>query len=424
MNTRTHPDMPGHPTTSAAPRHIAGPVPQHHTAAAPLPLPALIDALSVRDLTDPDQGQHAIQLLVDAAATALARRWATPIRRELARPLVSLEDNYDRLGYAPDAVSREARYTRYVSETTMLRSHTSAGVPPALRRISREHHGVPRAGAPAQPHGAGPAHNSWQTLLVLPGICHRRDAIDRIHTGTPHQLDLWLLRRGGRRLDHDDLHAMVTTIVDALLPGAHWRWSTADHPYTVDGREVDVIQGNEPVEIAECGLAAPHVLAGAGLEPAKWSGLALGMGLDRMLMLRKGIPDIRLLRSADPRVTEQMRDLEPYRPVSDLPPAIRDISIAVTPEADVETLGDRIRELLGPHADLVEDVTILSRTTYDVLPQAARERLGIRPGQVNLLVRLVLRPTDRTMTSDEANSLRERIYHGIHEGGDPEAGSR
>ena len=54
------------------------------------------------------------------------------------------------------------------------------------------------------------------------------------------------------------------------------------------------------------------------------------MGLDRLLMLRKGIPDIRLLRSADPRVAGQMTDLEPYRPVSYLPAVTRDLSVAIS----------------------------------------------------------------------------------------------
>jgi phenylalanyl-tRNA synthetase alpha chain len=360
-----------------------------------LPLTALVDALSIRDLTDPADGPHAIQALVDHAIAALTALWTTDVRVERSRPVVSLEDNYDRLGYAPDAISRDVRYTRYVSDTTMLRSHTSAGIPPALRRLA--------------------ASSADQILLVLPGICHRRDSIDRIHTGTPHQLDLWLLRRGGRRLDHDDLHDMVGALVAALLPGTHWRWTTADHPYTEGGREVDAIKRGDAVEIAECGLAAAHVLDTAGLEPSEWSGLALGMGLDRMLMLRKGIPDIRLLRSPDPRIAGQMHDLEPYRPVSDLPPVLRDISIATRADANAEVLGDRIRVALGADAELVEELTILSTTQYDALPPAARECLGIRPGQVNLLVRLILRPVDRTMTSDDANTLRERIYSALHE---------
>lgn len=357
----------------------------------PLSLPALVDALSLRDLTDPAQGPHALQLLVSAAVDALGDQWGADVRVLRSRPVVAVEDNYDRLGYQPDAVSRDVRYTRYVSDTTMLRSHTSAGVPPALRALA--------ATSPPE----------RDVLLVLPGICHRRDSIDRLHTGTPHQLDLWLLRRGGRRLDHDDLHTLVTTLVSTVLPGTHWRWTATTHPYTTGGREVEAIHDGHPVEIAECGLAAPGVLAAAGLSPSSWSGLALGMGLDRALMLRTGIPDIRLLRSADPRVASQLTGLAPYQPVSDLPPARRDISAAVPAGSDAEVLGDRVREALGPDADLVEEVTVLSTTPYDDLPAAARSRLGIRPGQENVLLRLVLRPVDRTLTSEEVNTLRDRV---------------
>lgn len=363
-----------------------------------LPLPALISALSTRDLTDPEQGPHALQSLTDAAVDALTHLWGCTARVLRARPVVPGSDNYDRLGYPADAVAREARYTRYVSETCVLRSHTSAGIPPALHRLAAE----------SEPPD--------QVLLALPGICHRRDSIDRVHTGTPHQLDLWLVRHRGRPVDLDDLSRMVGRLVDALLPGRHWRWVAAAHPYTVNGRQVDVIDGGQAVELAECGLAAPHVLAAAGLDPARWSGLALGLGLDRALMLRKGIPDIRLLRSDEPRVAEQMLDLSPYRPVSTMPPARRDVSVAVEAGADAETLGDRVREALGRDADLVEEVAVLSTTPYEDLPEPARERLGIRPGQDNVLLRVVLRPADRTLTGDEVNALRDRVYAALHAG--------
>jgi hypothetical protein len=72
------------------------------------------------------------------------------------------------------------------------------------------------------------------------------------------------------------------------------------------------------VEVWECGLAHPRVLAAAGL-PGR-GGLAAGMGLDRLLMLVKHIPDIRLLRSGDPRITCQMLDLARYQYVSSMPP--------------------------------------------------------------------------------------------------------
>lgn len=59
--------------------------------------------------------------------------------------------------------------------------------------------------------------------------------------------------------------------------------------------------GDGWVEVGECGLAARHVLSGAGMSESV-SGIAMGWGLDRLLMLRKGIDDIRLLRAEDPRI--------------------------------------------------------------------------------------------------------------------------
>ncbi|OZM83922.1 hypothetical protein [Pseudonocardia sp. MH-G8] len=356
---------------------------------------AVAAALALRDLTDPAHGPHALQLLLDAAVAALGRHRAVSVQRQGAA--VAVEDNYDRLGYAPSAVTRESRYSRYLSETVMLRSHTSAAVPPALRAL---------AGRPDAPD---------DLLLVLPGLVHRRDAIDRLHVGEPHQVDLWRIVRG-RRMTPADLQEMLAALVPAILPGARWRTVAADHPYTAAGRQLDVDTGDGWVELAECGLAAPGVLRRAGLDPDRWSGLALGMGLDRALMLRKGLPDIRLLRAADPRIAGQMQDLEPWRPVSMLPPTGRDLSIVVAAGTDTDLLGDRARRALGADAQVLESLSVRTATPHERLPQHVRARLGSRPGQENLLVRLVLRPLDRTLTDHEANDVRDRVYAALHEG--------
>jgi phenylalanyl-tRNA synthetase alpha chain len=206
---------------------------------------------------------------------------------------------------------------------------------------------------------------------------------------------------------------MIATLAAAVVPGRDVRTVPATHPYTVDGRQVDVREGDGWVELAECGLAAPAVLAGAGLDPARWSGLALGMGLDRAVMLRKGLPDIRLLRGGDPRIAEQMLDLAPWRPVSQQPPARRDLSLVLAAaDADAELLGDRARTALGSDADALEELTLRAVTPHEELPP----RLGTRPGQVNALVRLLLRPVDRTLTAAEANDLRDRVYAALHVG--------
>jgi phenylalanyl-tRNA synthetase alpha chain len=345
-------------------------------------------ALAVRDLTDPSQGPHAMQLLV----AALTPDGARVVR---SAPVVTARDNYDRLYYPADGVARDARYTRWIGPGVLLRSQTSAMIPPALDALARD--------------------ASWTDVtLVCPGLVYRRDCIDRHHVGEPHQIDLWRVRRGAP-LGDDDLRAMIARVCDAALPGWAWRTTPATHPYTEHGLQIDArTPSGEWLEIGECGLASPRVLADAGLADA--TGLAMGLGLDRLLMLRKDVPDIRLLRARDPRIADQMLDLAPYRAVSSMPPATRDLSIAVDDGDTAEELGDRVRAALGDRASAVEDVAILSATPHDQLPPAARARIGLAPGQTNLLVRVVLRDLDRTLTAAEANELRDRIYAALHRG--------
>jgi phenylalanyl-tRNA synthetase alpha chain len=351
-------------------------------------------ALAIRDLTDPACGPHAMQLLLGDVVAALTTAWRCDARVHRASPIVAIADNYDRLRYPEGGAARDARYTRYVSPTHLLRTQTSAMIPPLLRAIA-----------------ASPPRD---VLLACPGVVYRRDAIDRLHTGEPHQLDLWRIAR--RPLVAADLEAMVARVVEALLPGAEPRCAPASHPYTQEGLQIDVRAGDAWIEIGECGLAHPGVLADAGLDPARASGLAMGLGLDRILMLRKGIDDIRILRSDDPRIAAQMADLAPYRPVSAMPPVRRDLSIAVGDDENAEDLGDRVREALGDKAASVEEVLVLSETPYALLPRAAAERLGIGAGQKNVLLRIVLRDLERTLTHAEANVLRDAIYGAVHRG--------
>src|SRR5580704_11017195 len=109
-------------------------------------------ALSIRDLTDPAQGPHAMQALVDACVCRLAQTWSCPSRVHRASPIVSIADNYDRLRYPREGVARDARYTRYVCEVAVLRTQASAMIPPLLCEL---------AGAPPP-----------DVLLVCPGLVY------------------------------------------------------------------------------------------------------------------------------------------------------------------------------------------------------------------------------------------------------------
>jgi phenylalanyl-tRNA synthetase alpha chain len=330
-------------------------------------------ALSVRDLTDPNHGPHAMQLLLDEIEQAVAEWAGLPVRRHRGSPVVPTADNYDRLGYPADAVARDARYSRYLRPDLMLRAHTTAMIPPLLNHLDGE------------------------ALLSCPGMCYRRDAIDRQHVGQPHQLDLWLIRKG---LSDNDLRQLAGTVVEAAAPGAQWRLDPSDHPYTLRGKEI-IVDG---VEVGECGLARPDLC----------DGLAMGLGLDRLLMLRKGIDDIRLLRSAEPRIAGQMLDLARYRPVSLHPPIRRDLSVAVAEDTDAEQLGAAVREALGPDAHIVEEIQVLAETAGELLPPVARDRLGLRAGEKNVLLRVVLRDLERTLTDARANALRDTVYQAVH----------
>ncbi|MGH7496993.1 MAG: hypothetical protein ACREOO_31980 [bacterium] len=355
---------------------------------------ALVHALHLRDLTDPQQGAHAMQQIVCAIHTPLAARWQCRRHLHRACPIVSIEENYDQLGYPAGGAARDARYTRYVTGRMLLRTQTSAMIP-----------GLLRAAALDPPE---------EVLLICPGLVYRRDVVDRLHTGEPHQLDLWRLQRG--QLASADLREMIATVVEAALPGYRCRASAASHPYTTNGLQIDVEHNGEWIEIGECGLAAPAVLAGAGLDIGQITGLAMGLGLDRILMIRKGIEDIRLLRSEDPRIARQMLDLSPYLPVSNQPPIRRDLSIAIAKGLTAEELGDRIREARRDHLEHIESVDILEEATYENLPPSAHARMGMHAGQKNVLLRLVIRDHTRTLTSAEANMIRDAVYRALHQG--------
>lgn len=351
-------------------------------------------SLSIRDLSDPGGGKHAIQLLISEAHEALSKYWGNTRLLYRCPPVVSVAQNYDDLGYPKEGAARAERYSRYLAKGLLLRTQASAAIPVLLRALALD------------PPG--------DLLLVCPAMVYRRDVIDRIHVAEPHHLDLWRIRRGHCTVD--DLNEMIGLVVSSLLPNRQWRTLDTSHPYTQAGQQIEVLEGSVWIEIGECGIADPALLNRCGLDSNCNGGLAMGLGLDRLLMLRKGIPDIRLLRSEDARVKDQMLDLEPYKPVSPMPQITRDLSVAVERYTDSEILGDSIRAALGDEADLIEQVAIKTETTWAELPAGARDRMGMGADQKNLLLRLIVRHPTKTLTRGQANALRDRVYLAIHRG--------
>lgn len=368
-----------------------------HSSKAYLCARLVNEALELNDLTELKHPAHAIGLLLDEVLEGLkARGW--PDAQVLRGPrIVSAQENYGLLGYDPAEVTLGSEHTRWVDEHSLLRTQTTSQIPKALQQA-------------AQNRKAGEL-----ILLAAPGITFRRDSRDRWHCAEPHQMDIWIL--GDPQLStREHLLRLVADILECSVPGMSWIYQSSPHHYTEGGIEVNLLLDKQPIEVLECGCIARSLLQRLGVDPAKHGGLALGMGLDRLTMLRKGIPDIRLLRDPNERVQAQLHDLLPWKAVSRLPSISRDISLAVTPGLSEEVLTEKMLLAAGDNAALIEEMLIKGRWAMADLPVQAIERLGLLPGQENVLLRVVLRDCSRSITTSEANALYERIQSALHEG--------
>lgn len=363
-------------------------------------------SLSTKDLTvesnGPNKKPHAMFLVVRKIIDALALKssWPEPDVWRLD-PRTTIANNFDILQFPLDNEGRSSEHTRYISETKILRTHTSAIIPPYLRHLSTQ--------------------IITDHVVATPGIVFRRDQVDRTHAGEFHQMDVWRIKAGLPRLTDNNLVELIETILYSVLPGAQYRINDSPHPYTHNGKEVEaLLPDGSWMEILECGLAHPMVLKKCGIDPEIHSGLALGMGLDRLVMMLKGIPDIRILRSENPRISAQMNTLEPYVEVSKYPGIEnQSMSLTVNSELPNDEVLTRIAEAAGRNADLLEDIRITDSVPYQELlkiaPKAV-ERLGMEPGQKNVVLKFTLRSIDKTLEHEEANSIYRKIYTTVHEG--------
>jgi phenylalanyl-tRNA synthetase alpha chain len=109
------------------------------------------------------------------------------------------------------------------------------------------------------------------------------------------------------------------------------------------------------------------------------------------------LPDIRLLWSADPRVTRQLKLGQKYQEVSKYPPVTRDISFIVPQTFIPNNYFDLIRDLGG---DLIEEVTLLDK--YENAAKFGADRLSYT-------YRIIYRAPDKTLTTEEVESIQQKI---------------
>lgn len=358
----------------------------------------LAASLAVPDLTDPQNGVHAINIVMEKILVSLEQAHG-PIVAEPYRtdPRVTVEDNYDKLRFPADNVGRSSRYTRYVSEEVVLRTHTSAAVPQWLRETD------------------------WSVtedvIVPLPGLCYRRDVKDRTHSPEINQMDIWRVKKGEPRLTRPDLEHLIETVLGSIgITARHkWRGNEVEHPYTINGLEVEVLVDGEWLEVLECGEIHPEILHDAGLDPSDYSGLAMGMGLDRLVMIIKEIDDIRVIRSKDLRVAKQMQDLEPYKTVSNQPATKRVLSYSASIDKTEEDICEQIIDALGENVSYLEDIQV-DEIMYADLKEKARGNLGIDPHQKNVVATLTFRPLEGSLPKKKVNEWVEYIYPILNEG--------
>lgn len=365
----------------------------------PITKEALNRYLAIADLTQSSE-PHAIKMVYKKIADYMrSTHPQSDVRVYRKDPIVTAKDNYDNLLIAKDNISRSSTYTHYVDETHILRTHTSAHLPGILRELSKR--------------------NDWEDVVILlPGLAYRRDVSDKKHVSEVHMLEMWRIVKNAARkvINKDDLLTVVRGVAATAAPGWELRIATSPHPYTNGGIEINAIKDERDIEIGECGLIKEAILSNAGIDPQTHSGWAMGIGLDRLVMTLKDIPDVRYLRSTNPRIAEQMTHLGLYNEVSNQPAIKRDLSYSVPQRYVEEDISDDIRQALGDKLDTLESVEILGETPYEDLPEKVRARLGCKPSQKNVLVRITLRHLERSVTNDEANEIYEQIYAKVNMG--------
>ena len=145
--------------------------------------------------------------------------------------------------------------------------------------------------------------------IVAPGRCFRRDAVDATHSANFHQVEgLWI----DRNVTLADLRGVLDFFVkETFGADAEVRLRPSFFPFTEPSFEMDLRSpnlgrlSNRWLEIMGCGLVDPKVLELCGLDPKEWSGLAFGLGLERITMLVHGIDDIRHFYNNDTRFLRQ-----------------------------------------------------------------------------------------------------------------------
>jgi phenylalanyl-tRNA synthetase alpha chain len=214
--------------------------------------------------------------------------------------------NFDALNFPPDHPAREMQDTIFV-----------AGPDPAVR-----------SGVVLRTHTSPVQIRSLLTrplplYVVSPGKCYRSDALDATHSPVFHQIECLAVDEG---LTMADLRGAISAFVEAMFgAGLQTRLRPDFFPFTEPSADVSMQchvcrgdstkPGADPcrvcrsqgwIEIAGCGMVNPRVLVACGIDPDRYSGFAFGLGIERTVMARYGVTDIRDTAEGDVRFSRAL----------------------------------------------------------------------------------------------------------------------
>jgi phenylalanyl-tRNA synthetase alpha chain len=195
--------------------------------------------------------------------------------------------NFDALNLGPDHPARTMQDTFFVGTEdsgVVLRTHTS---PVQIRSM---------------------LERELPIYVVCPGKVFRTDELDSTHTPVFHQVEGLVVDEG---ITVADLKGTLDHFATAMFgPETRTRWRPSYFPFTEPSLEFDIWftgakGGPRWIEWGGCGMVNPRVLAAAGIDPERYSGFAFGMGIERTLMFRHDVTDMRDMVEGDVRFTRQ-----------------------------------------------------------------------------------------------------------------------
>ncbi|MBQ2826009.1 MAG: phenylalanine--tRNA ligase subunit alpha [Clostridia bacterium] len=199
--------------------------------------------------------------------------------------------NFQALNIPENHPARDTQDTFYITDNILLRSQTS---PVQVRTMEKQKPPI---------------------RVISPGRVYRSDAVDATHSPLFHQLEGLVVDKG---ITMGDLKGMLETFAKTMFgESTKIRFRPHHFPFTEPSAEVDVscfvcggkgcrLCKNEGwMEILGAGMVHPNVLRGCGIDPEEYSGFAFGMGIERIVMTKYNIDDMRLLYENDMRFLGQ-----------------------------------------------------------------------------------------------------------------------